>query len=111
MLPVDESNGHREAVQAGTPARLAERTEARLRASARLRGNAQLSLMDISCECLDGVLVLRGRVPSYYLKQLAGAIVAEVEGVQRIDNRLEIVGAAVYRPGGPAAQPTEGGQR
>jgi osmotically-inducible protein OsmY len=39
----------------------------------------------------DGdVVVLRGRVPSFYLKQLAQAIVLAVPGVEGLRNELEV---------------------
>ncbi len=37
-----------------------------------------------------GVLRVEGRVPSYFLKQAAQAVVAEVEGVRRVLNRIEV---------------------
>ena len=40
---------------------------------------------------VDGdTVVLFGRVPSYYLKQLAQVKVACVPGVERVDNRIEV---------------------
>jgi osmotically-inducible protein OsmY len=60
-------------------------------AESRLRRSAYLALQHVSCEFRAGVLTLRGRLPSYYLKQVAQAVVAEVEGVERIDNQIEIV--------------------
>jgi len=66
------------------------------RAEARLRANAYLALKNISCEFHEGVLTLRGCLPSYYLKQVAQAAVVGVEGVFRIDNRIEVVSG----PGG-----------
>jgi len=38
----------------------------------------------------EGVLVLRGHLPSYYLKQVAQTVVARVEGVQQVDNRVQV---------------------
>jgi osmotically-inducible protein OsmY len=38
----------------------------------------------------DGVLRLRGDLPSHYLKQIALAAVAEVEGVRAIVNEIEV---------------------
>ena len=64
------------------PADLAER---------RLRSNPYLALKNVSCEWLDGVLVLRGCLPSYYLKQIAQEAVASLEGVGRIDNQIQVV--------------------
>jgi BON domain len=64
------------------PADLAERC---------LRSNPYLALKNVSCAWLDGVLVLRGCLPSYYLKQLAQEAVASLEGVGRIDNQIQVV--------------------
>lgn len=80
-------------------------------AQACLRGSSHLSLTNITCELQDGVLILWGRVPSYYLKQLASALVAEVAGVERIDNRIEVTTGAAPRPAGRTAQPADGGER
>jgi osmotically-inducible protein OsmY len=45
----------------------------------------------ISCDYDDGVLILRGRVSAYYLKQVAQAAVAELDGVLKIANHIEVV--------------------
>ena len=42
----------------------------------------------------DGVLTLRGCLPTYYLKQVAQTSVAGLEGVERIVNLIQVV-----RPG------------
>jgi osmotically-inducible protein OsmY len=60
-------------------------------AESRLRGNSYLALQHISCEFRGGVLTLRGRLPTFYLKQVALAAVALVEGVERIDDQIEVV--------------------
>jgi osmotically-inducible protein OsmY len=60
-------------------------------AEARLRGNAYLALRNVSCTYGHGVLTLRGSLPSYYLKQVAGVAVAEMEGVERVANEIEVV--------------------
>ena len=50
----------------------------------------------------DGVLTLRGRLPSFYLKQVLQTLLLDLEGVTRIDNRVEVANAAplVERPNG-----------
>jgi hypothetical protein len=45
----------------------------------------------VACDCREGVLVLRGCLPSYCLKQIAQEAVARLEGVAAIDNRLQVV--------------------
>lgn len=60
-------------------------------AEGRLRSNPYLALQNVSCDYLDGVLSLRGRLPTYYLKQVAQEAVADLEGVDRTDNQIEVV--------------------
>lgn len=47
----------------------------------------------VSCDYDQGVLVLRGRVPSYYCKQLAQETVAHVPGVTEVANAIEVESA------------------
>jgi hypothetical protein len=56
-----------------------------------LRRNSYLALKNVTCDLLDGVLILRGCLPSYYLKQIAQEAVAFLEGVERIDNQIQVV--------------------
>jgi osmotically-inducible protein OsmY len=58
----------------------------------RLWSHAYQALRGISCEYREGVLVLRGRLESYYLKQLAQEVAGGVEGVVRLTNQIEVVG-------------------
>ncbi len=62
-----------------------------------LRNNPYLSLRKIDCEYSGGRLTLRGRVPSYFLKQLAQSTVARAEGVERVVNLIQVT------PPGPPA--------
>lgn len=48
------------------------------------------ALWRIECQLNDGVLVIRGSVPSYYHKQMAQELVRCVEGVDRIVNELTV---------------------
>jgi hypothetical protein len=57
----------------------------------RLRRNAYLALQQISCDFRDGVLILNGRLPSYYLKQVAQGLVTGIDAVERIDNQIEVM--------------------
>ena len=59
-----------------------------------LHSNPYLALKNISCDMLDGVLVLRGCLPTYYLKQIAQEAVAPLEGIERIDNQIQVVASA-----------------
>jgi len=60
-------------------------------ARSRLQNSSYFALRDVGCAYQDRVLTLRGRLPSYYLKQMAQAMVADVEGVAAIDNQIEVM--------------------
>lgn len=77
----------------------------------RLRRSPYFELRSVSCECHEGVLTLQGRVPSYYLKQLAQALLAELPGVARIDNRVEVVAPVSFQnPAGRESDSRASGQ-
>jgi osmotically-inducible protein OsmY len=58
-------------------------------AEARLR-HSYLALRTITCESRGGTLVLRGCLPTYYLKQIAQEAVNTLEGVDRVVNEIEV---------------------
>ena len=60
-------------------------------AESRLRDSSHLFLRHVRCGYDQGRLQLDGIVPSFYLKQLAQSLVQDVQGVERIDNRLTVV--------------------
>jgi osmotically-inducible protein OsmY len=60
----------------------------------RLRESSYYYLRTISCAFDQGVLTLRGKVPTFYLKQTVQAIAERVEGVQRIINLVDVVNPA-----------------
>jgi osmotically-inducible protein OsmY len=64
---------------------LAERVEVALRAT----GYRPLHAVEVSVP--GRVVVLRGRLPSYYLKQLAQAAALGVPGVRELRNDVEVV--------------------
>lgn len=53
-----------------------------------------LNLQEVTCHFEDGALVLRGRVPTFYLKQLVTSFLWGLEGVDCIDNQIEVVYSA-----------------
>jgi osmotically-inducible protein OsmY len=59
-------------------------------AQERLRAVPDISFRDLRCEYRDGLLVLQGRVGTYYEKQLAQEAVAKLEGVAQVVNQLEV---------------------
>ncbi len=64
-------------------------------ATSRLRKSDYHELHLISCTFYEGVLTLRGRVSTFYLKQVAQTMIASLEGVERINNRLEVAAPSV----------------
>ena len=63
-------------------------------ARVKLRASAYPSVHNIQCEYHEGVLVLRGRVASYFHKQLAQETVRGVAGVGEIINVVEVMQGA-----------------
>lgn len=63
-------------------------------AQGRLRSCPYFSLRSLVLEFHEGVLVLRGKVASYYLKQVAQEAVRRVAGVEAIINVVEVIPAA-----------------
>ena len=62
-----------------------------------LRSSRYSALKHVSCDYQGGVLVLRGCLPSYYLKQIAQEVVArQVQGVGRLDNQIQVVPPASH---------------
>jgi osmotically-inducible protein OsmY len=60
-------------------------------AQAKLRRSPYYDVRNAACNFHEGVLTLRGRVSSYYLKQMAQTLVRRLDGVGEIDNQLEVV--------------------
>jgi osmotically-inducible protein OsmY len=48
-------------------------------------------LRKIVCEYYEGVLTLRGKLNSFYLRQIAFSAVKNVAGVEEVADRLEVV--------------------
>jgi osmotically-inducible protein OsmY len=55
-----------------------------------LRRSPYCPIRSVSCECRQGVLFLRGRLPTFYLKQLAQEAVARVKGISQIVNETVV---------------------
>jgi osmotically-inducible protein OsmY len=60
-------------------------------AERRFRRRPYLAQHHVSCDYRDGVLILRGCLPTSYLKQVAQEVVAPLEAVEHIDNQIEVV--------------------
>jgi len=59
--------------------------------AARLRQAPYLELRHVNCTFQEGILYLQGHVSSYYLRQIAQALIQGLEGVEAIDNQLEVI--------------------
>ena len=55
-----------------------------------LEQNPHLSTRTLRCEAAEGHVVLRGTVRSYYQKQMAQEMLKTVDGVDTIENQLEV---------------------
>ncbi|MGO9110321.1 MAG: BON domain-containing protein [Thermoguttaceae bacterium] len=67
-----------------------EKAAVEAEARSRLRTSGYHQLKRISCEFHEGVLTLRGLVPTFHLKQVAQTLIRRLEGVAEINNRLEV---------------------
>lgn len=56
----------------------------------RLHASPYTAGRDISCDCEQDVLRLRGRVSSYYQKQMAQEAVKSLHGVAEVVNEIEV---------------------
>jgi len=45
----------------------------------------------VNCTVRHNILYLQGQVSSYYLRQMAQALIQGLEGVEAIDNQLEVI--------------------
>jgi osmotically-inducible protein OsmY len=59
-------------------------------AAARLRQAPYLELRHVNCTFQQGILYLQGHVSSCCLRQIAQALIQGLEGVEAIDNQLEV---------------------
>jgi osmotically-inducible protein OsmY len=52
--------------------------------------NPHVKSRDLRFETAEGCVTLRGTVGTYYQKQLAQEALRRVDGIERIDNELEV---------------------
>lgn len=57
----------------------------------RLKRMPYWTIRRLTCDCRDGVLVLRGELPSFYYKQLAQAAVKGIAGVTQVVNEIQVI--------------------
>jgi hypothetical protein len=56
-----------------------------------LRQSAYLELRNLKCDFHEGVLTIRGHVPSYFLKQLAQSLLLNIDGLLELNNQLVVL--------------------
>lgn len=66
--------------------------ELQRRVAATLARSGYAALAFIGCDVQQRQVILYGSVPSYHLKQLAQVYAQRVDGVDRVDNRLQVQG-------------------
>jgi len=60
-------------------------------AESRLRDSGYQPLRFLKCTCRGDVVIIDGRVPSFFLKQMAQTFVGKLESVRRVENNVEVV--------------------
>ena len=55
-----------------------------------LRQSPYQSIRQLSLDYHEGILVIRGSLPSFYLKQLVQTLAQQVDGIEEIVNRVEV---------------------
>jgi osmotically-inducible protein OsmY len=61
------------------------------RAQASLRASAYREVRETTCLFNNGLILLQGRVSSYYLKQMAQTLLMNTPGVRHIVNTIQVV--------------------
>jgi osmotically-inducible protein OsmY len=54
------------------------------------------TLRRISCKAEGGILVLEGRLNTFFEKQMAQEMAGRIKGVTQVDNKIEVVGTDGY---------------
>jgi hypothetical protein len=105
-------NMTRPALPRSDPDRLAaDGCRIRLSVERRFQRSGYAALSRVCCEFQreNGVLHLGGSVPSYYLKQVAQELVADLEGVRVVNNQINVARPAPLRGGSESGQSRSGG--
>jgi osmotically-inducible protein OsmY len=54
------------------------------------RQSSHSALRDLATADFDGTIVVSGRVPTFYMKQLAQVVAQNVDGVRKVENRTVV---------------------
>jgi len=66
-----------------------------------LRKASYLALRSVRCEVEGDALILKGSVPSYYLKQIAQTHASQENSAHRIVNEIEVITSSARGPSAP----------
>jgi hypothetical protein len=71
---------------------LCGREDAGLRSAAMklLQSSGYAALRRLQCEIKEGVVIVHGIVASYFLKQMAQAVIQQLDGIQKVTNLVEV---------------------
>jgi hypothetical protein len=61
------------------------------RAQERLCASTFVAIRALTCDVHEGMLTLRGQLPNFYTKQMALSLLSDVDGVEEITDRVEVV--------------------
>jgi hypothetical protein len=64
-----------------------------------IRSSGYPSLRRLRCEVADAVAIIQGVLPSYYLKQMAQAILQRLDGIRNVVNLVEVRETVIVRDG------------
>jgi hypothetical protein len=70
---------------------LSEKEIVQTAAEVLLRESPYPEIRGVSCRFHEGVLTLRGQVPSYFLKQIAQTVVGGMDDIGEVNNQVEVV--------------------
>jgi hypothetical protein len=90
---------HAKTVPPASPSRCLEDESLRTAALARLRSSGYAGLRRLRCEVRDAAIIVHGVVPSYYLKQVAQAVILRLDGIRSVTNLVEVRGTGRVQPG------------
>jgi osmotically-inducible protein OsmY len=88
--PLAYPEGSGKGVEASArPVSVSRETESKIEQA--LRATAYAPLRTLQVRVAEGLAILRGPVPSYYLKQVAQAVALGVTGISDVHNELDVV--------------------
>ncbi len=72
--------------------------ELRQRVDSAIKGNPHLTRHRVFCQEESGIVVLHGRVGSFFQKQMAQETLKRLDGVERVINELQVDWMATANP-------------